>query len=409
MNAKYFILLFSISFTSCHIKKKEIDKTVIPVISAMGSGKILNLSEYAKDIRYIPLETNDSVLIKHITQCIYVDNRIVINDNRDICWLFDTNGKFISALGKKGNGPNEYLTVKKISTIYNENKIILDLRPKKIQIYDLEGKLINQFKYPSTLNSGDGIASVVYLSPNTYFADIVSYHNMRNRGLAFETKNDTAKILTIYPTFTNIVKRSENYSITFEECAWLGQYKGEFRFCKPLNDTIFTMSTDFQLKKKYVFDFGKYKLPVKYLIEKESDKEFIALKDISESSNYLFMRLRMFNCAPESFEFIANEAGLTFRHVNNHVCAVFEKSTGDLTLLNQAKKKKLGFFNDIDGGPFFWPKYISSDEKMIAYFTAEDFLEYYSEMETPSQAVSALVRKLKIDDNPVLMVVSLKK
>lgn len=50
-------------FLSCSSQEKSKDKRIIPVADAIGTGEILNLSDYAKSVKYIPLETNDSVLI----------------------------------------------------------------------------------------------------------------------------------------------------------------------------------------------------------------------------------------------------------------------------------------------------------------------------------------------------------
>ena len=47
-------------FSCENIKNEAIrDKTIIPVAETVGTGEILNLSDYAKSVEYIPLETND--------------------------------------------------------------------------------------------------------------------------------------------------------------------------------------------------------------------------------------------------------------------------------------------------------------------------------------------------------------
>ena len=85
------------------------------------------------------------------------------------------------------------------------------------------------------------------------------------------------------------------------------------------------------------------------------------------------------------------------------------KAPGKLTLLNQpVKHKYLGFRNDLDGGPCFWPIYISPDEEMVTWFSADKFLEIYETLPNPSPELKALTEKLIPDDNPVLMIVQLK-
>ena len=78
-------------------------------------------------------------------------------------------------------------------------------------------------------------------------------------------------------------------------------------------------------------------------------------------------------------------------------------------MLNQpVKHKQLGFRNDLDGGPCFWPKYISSEDEMVTWWMADEFLKIYESLPNPSAELRAVAEKLQPDDNPVLMVVQLK-
>lgn len=63
----------------CTTEKKELDPNIIPVESTVGSGQVLNLSDYASSIEYIPLETNDSVLIGKIEQIGFEKDLIFLN------------------------------------------------------------------------------------------------------------------------------------------------------------------------------------------------------------------------------------------------------------------------------------------------------------------------------------------
>jgi len=61
------------------------------------------------EIKYIPLETSDLSLIAEIKKIIYEDEKIIIDDNDNNCYLFDDNGNIICKIGSMGRGPNEYL------------------------------------------------------------------------------------------------------------------------------------------------------------------------------------------------------------------------------------------------------------------------------------------------------------
>lgn len=45
---------------------------------------------------------------------------------------------------------------------------------------------------------------------------------------------------------------------------------------------------------------------------------------------------------------------------------------------------------------------------MVTWFTADELLDIYEQLPNPSAELKALVKKLSPDDNPVLMIVTLK-
>ena len=64
---KYIAIIILSLFISCTSQKENSDKRIIPVAEVIGTGEILNLSNCAKSVRYIPLETNDTTLIAGIS------------------------------------------------------------------------------------------------------------------------------------------------------------------------------------------------------------------------------------------------------------------------------------------------------------------------------------------------------
>ena len=64
------------------------------------------LKKWAKSIQFIPLQTNDSILIKYISRIIkHGDKLLVQHDNR--ASVFDLAGKYLYDIGKQGGGPDE--------------------------------------------------------------------------------------------------------------------------------------------------------------------------------------------------------------------------------------------------------------------------------------------------------------
>jgi len=82
---------------------------VIDVISSPDS-EIINLSEIALDIEYIPLQTSKNILIEGIFEIITCANKIYVNTLTNVI-CFDIKGQFLYDLSRGELGPGEYLDI----------------------------------------------------------------------------------------------------------------------------------------------------------------------------------------------------------------------------------------------------------------------------------------------------------
>ena len=74
----------------------------------------MKASDLIQDPEYIPLETNDSCLIRNGATFYATDDYIVSIARRQI-YLFDRRtGRFVREIGKAGEGPNDYLMVTRV-------------------------------------------------------------------------------------------------------------------------------------------------------------------------------------------------------------------------------------------------------------------------------------------------------
>ncbi len=97
-------------------------------------------------IRFLPLETNDTCLIRWVSQIKLNDSLIFINDYWKRILVFDlSSGKFKRQIGRTGKGPEEYLEVSDF--LINKDTVeILDYR--KIECYSLQGKHLKSKRFP---------------------------------------------------------------------------------------------------------------------------------------------------------------------------------------------------------------------------------------------------------------------
>ena len=132
-NMNVFFLLLSLILFSCaedHVSNSEIE--IIPLATCVNKGEyqVEKLSDYAKSLHYIPLETTDQTLLC----CVYEKNSyfgngfFYLRSNNEF-YKFSDSGKFISKIGTIGNGPGEYLYLKDVDIDFLNNKIYLKNLP----------------------------------------------------------------------------------------------------------------------------------------------------------------------------------------------------------------------------------------------------------------------------------------
>ncbi len=408
---KYWIFLIVI-FLSCSEKREIKDKTIISVAEAVGTGEILNLSDYAKSVKYIPLETNDSVLVGHIENVIYENGHISLYDFQEgLCLLFREDGSYKSRLGQKGHGPGEYSFIRAMSLMPESGNVFLSTN-EGYYVYNLDGvfeKSMPRIEVPPPFFE----PTTVPITDELFLSHLVALNDLRYKALIWG-KKDTSRVYELCPANTGWKYSEELYSYTVSTCKW--RFGDQIRCYWPATDTIFTVGSDVEMRKAFVIDLGIYKRPLKWILggapwrEVEVSKTISVGFDISESSRYLFLDFNMHVLAPEVFTYKRhNPRGYVQEVEVTNAYALFDKESGVLTLLNQpVKHKYLGFRNDLDNGPCFWPKYISSENEMVTWWGADEFLEIYEQLPNPSVELKAVAEKLSPDDNPVLMIVTLK-
>lgn len=408
------VLLFSfiLFFTRCNENNTScINAGVIKVANNLHKFQILNLSDYVSSIEYIPLETNDSVLIGEISQIAYEKGNIVILNSPYQCLIFNNDGSYRCCLGHQGEGPNEYLLIHSFDINPTNQAILMYAYYHKYFEYDMNGKLKRRVPYPA-YPADYQATNAMYISVDTFFSDIVSYSSIHYKGIVFSSSSDSSKVIKTYPVNHPIEKENSSFSLTFE-VARMCRSENSLFYYKVLNDTIFTIDSDMNLKKAYLFDMDKFKATPEWCLgyTKENSGDYVWPENLYVSSKYLFIDFFLAKYAPEPFEYIEKFGdGHEVKMISSEVKGIYNRETGELQFLLQPLKKKLGLKNDLDDGPVaIWPKYISTDGKLVTFCSAEEFLEYYESLDNPSEKIKKVVEGLKPDDNPVVIVASLKK
>lgn len=402
-----FWFIVSYMFVSCNDKREMLHHKFIPVESTVGNYNILNLSDFVMEIRYIPLETNDSVLIARISEINCENEQILIKDIYGLsynCYLFDNNGKFYCKVGQRGQGPDDYNFLQQ-AFIHGDSIFLMDRN--KMLIYDTHGILVDNINFqsvetPSKYRGANYMSNIFPVKKNTYIMNGATMDKYYPRAILFETVQSDVRILKEYP---NVKLEKVVPHVSSDEIGIMYRCKDDVRLYKVWQDTVFTVDQNMEMKDAFIFQLGRFKpvpnFQADMLMQAAGRNRYIFPEKMVESRTHLFIQFSFGDHAPEPFDCISN---LGNQSINQHVYGIFEKNTGKLTLLKQPVKGKLGFKNDIDHGPVIWPHYISSKNELVTYVSVEEFIDCYNKIEKPAPHLTELAKKIKSDDNQIVIV-----
>ncbi len=408
MPKSYFAILFATCIMfSCSQKKQISDYPVISFASEIGNEAVVNLSSVADSISYIPLETKNSSLLNNPLSYCYENGKIYILNKYGLM-IFDSNGKFIRKIDRKGRGPQEYLQIKRFEVSPETGNILIQNLIQSLNEYDSLGNFIRKIEPPK-------------------IDDCQTFDNFKlSDELYISSLTENGKLprftFVLYDSLSNIEKKIPNSDVNGLDSSQLILIPGvmrvivaakTFRYSDNLRlyfggDTVRSIDKNMNVTIPYIYDFGEFGVPLKETYDLITDMSRISISgNPMESDGFVLFKLYMRNHAAEPF-YPITRTGVKSETQNQTEYAIFDKINSKLTLMKQPIKEQLGFKNDLDGGLVFWPNYISSDKRMIKIFTAPEFLELVQKPETSSPAMKEIAKTLTEEDNPVAVIARLK-
>jgi hypothetical protein len=395
LSFKYYIFLLYISSLSSCISDSKNTKKDIPEISqnhiiqianAFKKKKEISLSSLTNQIKYIPLETNKKILIKRIDQLFITKNYYIISD-RNRCYLFNKQGKFIRFIGKYGKGPKEFCMIRSIDV--NEATKCIYICPnykRVIYQYDFNGNFIK--KYSNNLD----ISQFIFIDSTNYMLKNNNYHGDSEFDYTIvDEKKDTINKFRNYVHFDYSAINRGSVLSRNRRC-FLVRNTSSIYAKSFFNDTIFQIISPKKRIAKYILNCENLKLPYELLgnnpkyYQKKSN--FLIPSNISLNSNYTFAKI----------EYQKKEYG-----------SFYSQKTKKTYFLPYFKNEMYGFTNDIDKGLPFWPFTCYKEKQLIGYFLPYQLLDYMKEHSIKSENLQYLNKKINENDNPVLVLVNIKE
>ena len=328
----------------------------------------------------IPLETNEDCLISQISRIIFQNEKYYVFDMKmSTIHVFDSGGKFLRKLDKKGGGPGEYLSISSFDVI--EHDIwISDVNKRRLLIYD---SMFNHTGEVSNLNIAtfdmNHIGQNVYLASNWFGSEpkncqLARYSILdRNIGSLLE------------------VGSLEKNSYTVNKIRQIIRYGDSCMFFHSCCDTLFQIR-DSVLIPKYRFSFSERYQDIPMTMKQINNNDIDMIRGV------------------DNIEKTQNSIIFNYADRQRVVMAVYSELTGESQVYLQFRHSTLGNL-------LLSPPKLTPDGEIICVFDSFMLIKKYSafvddsKFKNPAdlQKLKNAIAGLKEDDNPVLIKFKLKK
>lgn len=384
--------------------------TVIHLVDVLDTQPItFYISEIADSITYLPLETGANCLLSQAANLRFIRDGIYPERRLKFGW----DGKFVKQFGRVGQGrgedPNAFAwLLKSKDSYYTVGNRIIE--------YDMDGKFTGKETNKFFLKSCTDSIFVYNLFREVESAmidDHILLYQYPDSLIWVNAKDFKVVHATRVVEQGNI--RVGGIS-TFPTQRFFISYNDKKLFYNFYNDTIYTVRGN-GLSPEWVVDLGDRKLPNEITLYKLGPLSRQALRGGSIETSELITKTdgKIFiNNVYESDRFLLFYYTETRYFWESRKKAppvgrliIYDKATKGLTNI----KDKI--IDDLNGGPGLCPFYDGVfDDKLIAMIWPFELKEYISEHRSDKKLSSKLIEvadRLEDEDNPVLIIVHLKK
>ena len=214
------------------------------------------------------------------------------------------------------------------------------------------------------------------------------------------------------------------------------EFNNKLFFKEQSSDTLFSLNKDYKLVPEYIFNLGNLKMPAtirtNFSEYFQKINDYVAIESIFQSNDYLFLRVNFGNrfparrISPKQNNPAAQGAisvNPMLAVTNTTSClGIYNKRSGKLSFCKPTSTDNplfsSGIYNDIDGGPRFFPRRQINDSMMAmtvlvkdlkAHVASDDFKKTVPKYPEKKKELEKLTGRLSEFDNPVIMLVTFKK
>ncbi len=360
--------------------------------------KQLLLSTFTDEVTYISLDSKKTIGI--------IDNLVICRDNIFIhspeagIYRYSVSGKFLNEIGKIGRGPNEYTVGSQFDVNAEEKMIHVLNKSREVLNYSYDGNKVSSFKisfspdqYKIRVLNKD---KVVIMIGNTSGQSEYNWFITDKKGNVIFKKDNSVNF-----NFPFFIARS-NSVITYK-------FNENVYYFEEFNDTIFCI-TDKSYFPSYIIKNDRYRYNHKSFIN--DIHRYENPKKLSERPQYFI---------PKKFLETDDYLFIMYNGINKHQdIAVLNKENNEI-YRQKSNNQMQGISNNIDGGISFYPQYsfFSNSQQFLVqivfpyqlkeHVRAKHFKKSNPKYPEKKKELEELANSLDENDNPVLMLVKLKK
>ena len=397
----------------------------IDIESNINNTDVINLSELANDIKYIPLQTSGDHIFTGIWHCVFLNDWILAY-NVSQCILYNSEGNFLNNIGTRGRGPGEFEFCRQAD--FSKDKTIFIQNSFDLLEYDSVGSYIRTYKNVFGFDFEDleypAIQGWHILNDSLLFGHIPNITG--HIKYKAEIINKKGQLKT---SFINYEQFQRDSPSTFGLDNITNQYKFEGRLhYKQLNsDTSFYLDNEFKLNPEYVFYLGKYKMPINIRGARDGVTKtwnYIFVWDVFQTDDILFLNCRFGNRFPAKRltpkPSIFPGRGPVWINTD-YMLGVYNKRNGEFKFCKPSNTDNAlfttGIYNDIDGGPRFFPDQMVNDSTMVMLLDAKKFKDHINSGDFKNSTPKYPEKKIRLEElsekisemnNSIMMFVTFK-
>lgn len=368
--------LFSFLYLCCALSVSAQKPVVINLAKAISeSPKEIMLNELASDIRYVPLETTDDCLMNNEFYIMQYTGEDIITSG---IFHFDKNGKFLNKIGSKGQGPEEYLQGLFAFGDW-KNKLLYVQNWTTLTCYGFDGTFVRSVPTPQ-LNMG---AAGLFDENHILYSNDIYYADKANPIQLYMVDSQNGKTVS---KWRGHLEENKKYGMILTSRDFMYNYDNSLFYKPALENVIFKILSPKKRQLVYKFDCSGKDIDVSAdEVDPKKRFQFLSVYWAKETAQYLFVNYGMKNISR---------------------LGIYDKEKKTFT--NVTIKDNLA------GGYDIHPAWTSDDNHLLMVYYAGGLLQdkekRYSTGLLPERKkeLDELLKNIKEDDNPVVILVTLK-